>query len=74
MRDGRRTKLGKGESKRRNKAIGRQDWGRLWYMLGWASPSLGQSWIKTEVGDKKLRDNLWVSRADESEVPNQGAC
>ena len=42
MREDRRAKLGKRESKRGHKVVmGRQDWGRTWCMLGWAgSPSL----------------------------------
>lgn len=71
MRDGRGAKLGKGESKRGNKVVmGRWDWGSIGCVLGWGSPCLWQSWVKTEAGNEKLRDSIPVSRADDFSCPD----
>lgn len=65
MRDCRRAKLGRGESKRGHKVVmGRQDWGRMWCSLAWGSLSLSILDQDTD-GDKKLRDKLPVNRADD---------
>lgn len=55
MRDGRRAKLGRGESERGLKVVtGRRDWGRMWCSI------LDQG----TNGNEKFRDKLPAYRAD----------